>query len=712
MRLPAPSLGAVLLLAALPLGALATENPHCERIVGWAKDPTIHDTSPGKPVELWGNLLDHRQLPVGVTIGIEDSSVKYLGLYHRTFDLPTQTWGPLESTTWKNKEAKFDQGNIVPEGTVMVGLGLHATDDRIDKVFVWYQYLRVVNGQVKLDPLIHLSVTGSGSAPWWEEAYAPLIIADGLTLNQQVIVGFGAQVEDHDVNNIRVETRSLTTMLDCPPISRTRPQWMDPQWDVLGSEHTPEGMAVLPSAEPYFVITGLRGTVNNSEMGALQLRVAEVLPDGHLAPGHWVTREGRDADDAEVKTEAEVLLPESENAVAIGFAMRSDDSSLVTLRVWYKEWDPKTLNVTGPMKIALGGKDPGGPVEMTNLPLTNGPEVAIGLAAKVEDSNFVHLAVRRTHFRLDHRPPEDPETALLQKHAPIVYLHPNEEYHPSSVDWMLARSRMEDEFGNVVLPTIPGQWALHDRYAGASDGWHMWLKSESSRAGELYAARAYGYAKPFGSEEFDLHYWFFYPYNGNLFDYGKGAAAACIGPQALVVCPLYLAEWPKTVNVHEGDWEHIVVRTREQGQYIEKVYMAAHSGGEWFAPGDLEKQGDQVVVYSAKSSHATYEREKETVRLGGFANDYTKRGVNWNTRNDLVDVGFHTYGTSSDFGGWVPKNDQVFLKYSGRWGRTEKTVDTLVLGPVIEWLEGVTGATLIDEISDGPVGPAWKGSGW
>lgn len=53
----------------------------------------------------------------------------------------------------------------------------------------------------------------------------------------------------------------------------------------------------------------------------------------------------------------------------------------------------------------------------------------------------------------------------------------------------------------------------------------------------------------------------------------------------------------------------VTVRVQLAPQTLLGVYMAAHRGGEWVTPSDLQKEGESPVVYSSMHGHAAYESE-------------------------------------------------------------------------------------------------------
>ncbi len=185
--------------------------------------------------------------------------------------------------------------------------------------------------------------------------------------------------------------------------------------------------------------------------------------------------------------------------------------------------------------------------------------------------------------------------------------------------------------------------------------------NDDDKKGNLAHAKCYVHFRRELLHNFEIYgiqYWFFYPFNGTMS--GGGA--------------------------HEGDWEHITVRTTE-GKSIRSIYCSAHEAeeGRWYNPNvfELTEEG-RPIIYSAKHSHANYPTAGKQARDGGvfgLPDDYTKKGgPKWNCWEDLLLLGEKEHII----------NGQYWLKFNGGWGMIGG-----ILGPVTP---------------SGPVGPAMKPS--
>ncbi len=223
----------------------------------------------------------------------------------------------------------------------------------------------------------------------------------------------------------------------------------------------------------------------------------------------------------------------------------------------------------------------------------------------------------------------------LKKFAPLVRLHPEDDYRPSSVGWYLKRVmlRFDRSFRSDRQILDKGEVRPSNIAKQSGDGQSSGGRSKSSfflqipnddnehttRRGSL--ASAICYARIIERKDHkDLQYWFFYPYNG----LAKGE--------------------------HEGDWEHISIRIF-QGKPT-GYYFGTHNGGKVHLPKDVALVGRHVVVYSAKHSHASYPTAGKQVRSLAPHDHTADGGPEWRTWRRLKPIDRRL--------GWV--------RYSGHWG--------------------------------------------
>jgi len=315
---------------------------------------------------------------------------------------------------------------------------------------------------------------------------------------------------------------------------------------------------------------------------------------------------------------------------------------------------------------------------------------------------------------------------LLRTYCPIVYLQSGETSMPSSVQWMLENTDLYDSSDNRVLSPVGSVENLMAE-AGATKDWYLALRDEGDRNGQGPDAPFYGTVRPITVNGqivgYDLLYWFFYPFNGNIFDRDKaiailsgvvaaGSVAAYLFPPygyvalAPAIAALSFVSSITGIEMHESDWEHVAVRITASGGIL-GVYYAAHDGGVWCfqeAPfgsnlsNCYQLEGRRPFVYSAVQSHASYPRQGTVDRLGGFANDYSDTGYRWdvldsatsrNPMGRLVNMGHDIQN---------PPQGAEWIQWPGMWGKKGNGAYQF-----LEWFGQDLG-----EYADGKPGPAQR----
>ncbi|HYG64291.1 MAG TPA: Vps62-related protein [Thermoanaerobaculia bacterium] len=268
------------------------------------------------------------------------------------------------------------------------------------------------------------------------------------------------------------------------------------------------------------------------------------------------------------------------------------------------------------------------------------------------------------------------EDELLWRFAPVVRLHPNDSYRPSSADWYMARTHMrfhhtgcgDDQIlnkGQITTNNIdlqahqnkngwPGcshnsTWQYSDMRTPNSR-FFLQIPNDSAEGTTRLGAPSsdwtcYAHVRyaPGSTSQYDIQYWFFYPYNGALMA-GQGG--------------------------HEGDWEHITVRVWNDGTSLSQIYFASHdTEGQWFQPWQVSfTADDRPIVYSAVNSHASYPSPGTWVR-NNLPDDHTADGGPvWDCRRGVWNVGER---------GLPLNKGRYWLNYSGRWGE----IGTAFSGP-------------------------------
>jgi hypothetical protein len=258
-----------------------------------------------------------------------------------------------------------------------------------------------------------------------------------------------------------------------------------------------------------------------------------------------------------------------------------------------------------------------------------------------------------------------PDVTLARRFAPVVRLHPDEEYFPSSAEWYLRRVQMryairgrrdrhvldkgqvtptslvtqvfEDQYSGrgypseffLEIPYTAAELSMHPRALQVSDLRKRQQPMWRTRRGRLRDAPCYAHtvATRHGTE---IQYWFFYPYNGDIA--------------------------PVVNFAHEGDWEHVTIRLAPGNEVASDVFYAAHEGGRWYPARQVVNDAGRPIVYSARYTHASYPTAGTwRLRKVGFitVNDATAAGSEWDCASNLV---------------LLSQREPRWIRYTGRWG--------------------------------------------
>ncbi|KAK7243449.1 hypothetical protein RIF29_38245 [Crotalaria pallida] len=251
---------------------------------------------------------------------------------------------------------------------------------------------------------------------------------------------------------------------------------------------------------------------------------------------------------------------------------------------------------------------------------------------------------------------------IVKAYSPYMYLHPKEEYMPSSVEWFFTNGALLYEkrngaiMENLITPTgsnLP-QFGTKDD-DGTSYYWLDLPLDEANRdrvkKGDLQSSHVYVHAKPMlGGTFTDIVMWVFYPFNG-----GARAKVACTN------IPL------RTKGEHVGDWEHVTLRVSNFNGELWKVYFSQHSKGQWVDVSELEFQyGNRPVVYSSLHGHAMFPKPglvMQGTRGFGVRNDAAESEVVMDMENGFEVVAAEYLGSRITEPPW--------LNYWMNWGPKE-----------------------------------------
>ena len=196
----------------------------------------------------------------------------------------------------------------------------------------------------------------------------------------------------------------------------------------------------------------------------------------------------------------------------------------------------------------------------------------------------------------NHMPNLEQVNAILKKHSPVMYLHPDEEYFPSSVEWFFSNGAQLHTKGQGSAINIPPNGSNLPQ-GGKNDGAY-WIdlpadakEQERVKKGNLSSAKSYVHVKPVdGGTYTDLAMWVFYPFNG---------------PARAKVEFLNLNLGK--IGEHVGDWEHVTLRVSNFNGDLKQMYFSEHNKGIWLDSSLIEYHIDhKPKYYSSLLGHASY----------------------------------------------------------------------------------------------------------
>ncbi|KAL6252640.1 hypothetical protein RBB50_000359 [Rhinocladiella similis] len=253
--------------------------------------------------------------------------------------------------------------------------------------------------------------------------------------------------------------------------------------------------------------------------------------------------------------------------------------------------------------------------------------------------------------------------AVIERYAPILKLHPDEHFLPTSIEDFLTHCTLVDKKSPTKVPSpnvsqLPTKGEDHQFYLELSSG---------GKPGHLDLAKAYVHAlwQP-GSPYTDLQFWFFYAYNG---------------PGSLHVSGLVLDTPTSSGDIdlapmgeHVGDWEMAMLRIDNTSHNLNSIWLSQHSRGQFFThdaiPGFFTFEGTRPIIYASRNGHANYAaigpNKSEYRKIGGVP-----VGLDFFIRNDTagtgktLDCAKHYELVSAD---WAGVTAPAWASWPFRWG--------------------------------------------
>jgi hypothetical protein len=176
---------------------------------------------------------------------------------------------------------------------------------------------------------------------------------------------------------------------------------------------------------------------------------------------------------------------------------------------------------------------------------------------------------------------------LLRAYSPVVVLHPDERFPPSTVEPFFAASALERRtdagWEGADLPALPvdaGPWRLNQRSCTPRIGLASVDCYAQTPAGEPVVYAWYTRTR----DRVVLEYWLFYAY-----DFWSG-----LYPQSDFL-------W----QTHEGDWEAVAVVLSREGKPL-LAGVSRHCSGAQRPWARVAKQGTHPLVHVALGSHSNW----------------------------------------------------------------------------------------------------------
>ncbi|KAF5741921.1 hypothetical protein HS088_TW10G00929 [Tripterygium wilfordii] len=246
--------------------------------------------------------------------------------------------------------------------------------------------------------------------------------------------------------------------------------------------------------------------------------------------------------------------------------------------------------------------------------------------------------------------------ALIQAYSPLINLHPEEQYLPSSVTWYFTNGALLYHQGEESNPVKIEPTGSNLPQGGSNDGTY-WLDlpvdgkaKEFVKKGNLQSCQVYLHVKPMlGATFTDLAIWVFYPFNG---------------PAKAKVKFINISLGK--IGEHVGDWEHVTLRVSNFNGELKSIFLSEHSGGTWVDASELEFQSgsNKPVTYASLHGHAMYAKPGMVLQGSdgiGIRNDTAKS-------NMVVDTGSNYSLVAAEYLGSSAIVEPPWLNYLRKWG--------------------------------------------
>jgi hypothetical protein len=264
--------------------------------------------------------------------------------------------------------------------------------------------------------------------------------------------------------------------------------------------------------------------------------------------------------------------------------------------------------------------------------------------------------------------------------APVVYFATDEKFFSSTVELYLRRVGLWNEIGGAwqmppgslwdstagdvvphaldILPRTPPDNPKHDSdYVLKIDD----ADYTALLPGHPDGAPLYVHAKFLPAENAtDLIFWIFCPYNGAALLKLDAAGIS----RRIDLDPL---------GVHEGDWEHFLVRVDNDTGKPLRYFLSAHDGGAWHEAALLERDDatGRAVLYTSRHGHAFYPTAGDNLSNDRASALWAIGLINYCDRGRRADFGVPGASQliSAGFLGSAAPREPAWLQLPWRWGR-------------------------------------------
>lgn len=278
----------------------------------------------------------------------------------------------------------------------------------------------------------------------------------------------------------------------------------------------------------------------------------------------------------------------------------------------------------------------------------------------------------------------EPLFGLIQKYAPIFYLHHKERGFPMHVEEYFTGENSALKLGSETLApmgtvTMKLMHDLNKKYK-SNDALFFEIKDcVKSGSNPALNSDEKGILKTpvyvITSEKdgkIYIQYMTFYGFNV---------------PYHIAVLKGDISDFQ---NGHESDLEHVTLEIDKNTQKLIRIYYGAHGRDEgvWLDANHpwIEYEGTRPIAYVANGGHGLYPQAGSYVRIHGMANDVTEKGMRWDPELVMMypdtDPRFNvnTMGWMYHAGGYGRRgvssaaSKSWFMDYTGDVGRPIQTV--------------------------------------